>query len=150
MMVVFFSLGGGVFIVVLLLFLLTGATYELCTSVSQFIENNIVLIGVVLGVVTLLISALSAFIKKRIGYFIAGFITICPLMFGLVKGMYWVTTSYKNSFFLMLFSFAVYAVVYAVECIVATGIYVYSMEESKVWPLLLAGAGGMVFNFTFW
>lgn len=150
MIIVVFSAGGCVFIVVFLLFLLLAATNQLCTGISEFIENNLIAIIGVLGGITVAISALAGLIRGKFRFFLANFMAISPLMICLVYGLYRVTTAYADSFFLAILALIAYAVVFVIEAVVTTGISVCSVESGKIWPLVLTGIGGLVFNLIFW
>ncbi len=150
MIVIFFGAGGGIFVCVFLLMIISGAELEFCNAISNFIENNYITISVVLGSLSLIASAISGYMTGKIKTFIANFMAITPLMIGLVYGLYETTTSYPDSGFLSIFSVIIYAVVFYVEAVITIAVSISSMENNKTWPVILFSIISLIFNLTFW
>ena len=149
-MIIFFCAGGCIFIVAFALFLLTGATAQICGDVSTYMRDNYTTILISAICMTLVISAIMGYVAKRFRVFFANCLLMTQILFGLLYGLYNVVTRHPDSFFLTLWCLIIYLAVFIVDAFFSILSVSYWSNQKKIWPMMCVGILGIVFQLSFW
>lgn len=148
-MIIFFTLGGGTFIAVFVLMIVSGIIKELGQNTNSFISENIIILMVLSVILSVLGSIIGAKLwgsKKAIPPM---FLMFAQFFFFLIRGLYYVSSDPYESTFLMAFSVIIYIAALIINGFAMLATAGLTSEKSRVIPLYIAGIAGMAFGYVF-
>lgn len=146
--------GGGIFVVVFLLMILGGMSNGICDSISGFIENNAVGIGIVCGII-LIITAVLAYnvrkgsVGKKISCALASSLALSQMLCGLINGIYGVANMSDQGFVIVIMGLVIYVVVQ----IISIGLTAFTemlLLDDLNFPAYILAVVGWIFHLGFW
>ena len=149
-MIIFFTLGGGTFLAIFVLMLISGAIRGLCENINTFVSENIIIFIILFIIISIIGSIISAKLwgsKKALPPI---FLMFAQFFFSLIRGLYYVTSETYDSAFLMILAMIVYIAALAFNGFVMLATTSLTCDKKRVLPLYLAGIGGIVFGVYFW
>ncbi len=148
-MIIFFTLGGGVFITVFVLMIISGIVRELSQNANSFISENIILM-----VLFIILSALGSIIAAKLWGSMKAipplFLMFAQFFFSLIRGLHYITSDPYESTFIMIFAMIIYISALAFNGFVTLATAGLASNKKRVIPMYLAGIVGAVFGLYFW
>lgn len=149
-MIIFFTLGGGTFIAVFVLMIVSGIVRELSQNTNSFISENII----ILMLLFIILSALGSIIAARLWGSMKAippiFLMFAQFFFSLIRGLYYITSDPYESTFLTIFAVIIYIAALAFNGFVMLATAGFTCDKKRLIPLYLAGIVGVAFGFYFW
>lgn len=149
-MIIFFTLGGGTFIAVFVLMIISGMVDEFNRNTNSFISENIAILTILFVILSMLGSILAAKLWGSIKAVPPMFLMFAQFFYSVVRGLYYITSDPYDSAFLTIFAIIVYLAALAINGFVMIAAASLSCDGNKVIPLYLAGISGVAFGYFFW
>ncbi len=149
-MIILFTFGGGTFIAVFVLMIISGIVGELSQNTNSFISENIV----ILIIFSVILSALGSIIAAKLWGSMKAippiFLMFAQFFFFLIRGLYYITSDPYDSAFLTIFAMVIYIAALAFNGFVMFATAGLTCDKKRVIPLYLAGIAGVAFGCYFW
>ncbi len=149
-MIIFFTLGGGIFVAVFVLMIISGIVRELSQNVNSFISENVIILMILFIILSVLGSIIAAKLWGSMKAIPPMFLMFAQFFFFLIRGLYYITSDPYDSAFLTIFAVAVYIAALAFNGFVMLATAGLTCDKKRVIPLYLAGIVGAAFGCYFW
>jgi len=149
-MIIFFTLGGGTFIAVFVLMIISGMVRELSQNTNSFISENILLLVILSVILSILGSIISAKLWGSMKAIPPMFLMFAQFFFSVIRGLYYITSDPYDSAFLTIFAMVIYIAALAFNGFVMLATAGLTCDKKRVIPLYLAGILGALFGCYFW
>ncbi len=149
-MIIFFTLGGGIFVAVFVLMILSGIVREFSQNTNSFISENIIFLMILFIILSVLGSIIGAKLWGSMKSIPPMFLIFAQFFFSLIRGLYYITSDPYSSTFLMIIAMIVYIAALVVNGFVMLATASLTCDKKRVIPLYLAGVAGAVFGVCFW
>ncbi len=149
-MIIFFTLGGGTFIAVFVLMIISGMVRELSQNTNSFISENILLLVILSVTLSILGSIISAKLWGSMKAIPPMFLMFAQFFFSVIRGLYYITSDPYDSAFLTIFAMVIYIAALAFNGFVMLATAGLTCDKKRVIPLYLAGILGALFGCYFW
>ena len=103
-MIIFFTLGGGTFVAVFVLLIISGIVEELSQNANSFISENIVILMILSVILSVLGSITAAKLWGSMKAIPPMFLMFAQFFFSLIRGLYYITSDPYDSAFLTIFA----------------------------------------------
>ncbi len=149
-MIIFFTLGGGTFVAVFVLMIISGVVRELSQNTNSFISENIIILMILFIILSVLGSIIAARLWGSMRAIPPMFLIFAQFFFSLIRGLYYITSDPYDSAFLTIFAMIVYIAALVFNGFVMLATAGLTCDKKRVIPLYLAGIVGVAFGFYFW
>ena len=149
-MIIFFTLGGGTFVAVFVLLIISGIVEELSQNANSFISENIVILMILSVILSVLGSITAAKLWGSMKAIPPMFLMFAQFFFSLIRGLYYITSDPYDSAFLTIFATVIYIAALVFDGFVMLATAGLTRDKKRVSPLYLAGIAGAVFGYYFW
>ncbi len=149
-MIIFFTIGGGTFIAVFVLMIISGIVRELSQNTNSFISENIIILIILFVILSALGSIIAAKLWGSMKAIPPMFLMFAQFFFSLIRGLYYITSDPYDSAFLTIFAMVIYIAALALNGFVMLATAGLTCDKKRVIPLYLAGIVGVAFGCSFW
>lgn len=149
-MIIFFTLGGGTFIAVFVLIVISCIVKELSQTTNSFISENIMILMILFIILSVLGSIIASKLWGSMKAIPPMFLMFAQFFFFLIRGLYYITSDPYDSAFLTIFAMVVHIAALAFNGFVMLATAGLTCDKKRVIPLYLAGIVGVAFGCYFW